>query len=244
MVQNFNDFQSFNQNIQLSFTKRTYRRLVYRVSIHLASSITCISQTTKSNLLAMFITEKAIKVIELSGEIPMLQVTEEFDFLVIAHSSHKNAGYVLELMSQDSFLSQKRIAVLGKYLANDVSLLRTKSKMNLKRFEAISEKEYIYLINSSKVIVMNSEIGTEGFGLPIAQAIFLGKSSVISQDPALIEIGENCSIQLTGTQHLDREILKEACETPFKIISNFKDRAWFDVVGEIVGVSKEVRKKP
>ena len=240
MVQNFNDFQSFNENLKISTLKREYRRIVYKLNLRLATCMTTISQTTKINLLNIFNPVKAIKVIPLSGEITRLRVVNEFDFLVIAHSTHKNATYILNLLSNDPFLSKMKIAVLGNYFSTEGSIPQSFSELNLSRFGKISDDEYVHLINSSKVIVMNSEVGTEGFGLPIGQSIYLLKSSVISRDPALVEIGENCSFELSGTQSLDEEILKKAHETLSEFNSIYKNRKWFDVALEIVQVCNKI----
>ena len=242
MVQNFNDFQSFSDNLKLSILKREYRWIVYKLNLRLATCITTISQTTKINLLNIFNPVKAVKVILLSGELPRLRIVDEFDFLVIAHSSHKNAAYILNLLSNDTFFSKMKIAVLGNYYSMEGSLPQSFSELNLTRFGKVSDSEYVHLINSSKVIVMNSEVGTEGFGLPIGQSIYLSKSSVISQDPALVEIGEKCSFQLSGIQNLDVEILKNAYEALPGFNSIYNNRMWCDVATEIVQLCNKITK--
>ena len=243
-VQEINDLQSFNSKVKISTFLRLYRRICYYFSLQIATKVITISQNSKQEIIKHFNLRKSIDVIPLSGEIPKMNLENIYDFLIIAHSQHKNAGYVVQLLDVDKFAGCN-VAILGDtVLAKKVTSRQFQSdRPRFHAFSKISDNEYYALLNASKVVVMNSEPGTEGFGLPVAQAIFAGKNVVTSNDRALQETGLGSSLILTGDISQDRQILYGAITVANSSNSIFLERTWKEVVSDMVDVFYSSRER-
>lgn len=231
MIQNINDFQSFLPQVQVSIFKRVYRWLIYQLVLRISSGITTISFETKNRLLEFYEAKKETRIIYLSGEIPHSTASPIYDFLIIAHSKHKRANYILELFSHESF-RDKRIAIIGREFNPSILSNCSAFVCELRSFENISDDEYAELLCRSEAIIMFSEIGSEGFGLPIAQAIYSRKRSYISEDPALVEVSQGSSLILINDVNADRKVLVNNSNRVPSEDNLFVTRSWKNVTDE------------
>jgi len=233
IIQNINDLQSFLPKVKINLFKRAYRWAVYSLVLRIASGITSISHETKGKIPELFRSKKKINVIYLSGELSSAQKLESYDFLIIAHSRHKRANYILELLSHERF-RDKSVAILGREYSPTKMLTCGSFVKNLQTFINLSDDDYADLFYASKSIVMFSEIGSEGFGLPIAQAIYAKKNSFISQDPALKEISKGCSLVLINDINADRNTLAHLPREMRSHENVFMSRSWKDVADDFL----------
>jgi hypothetical protein len=240
IVQNINDLQSFLPNVQVNLFKRIYRWVVYSLVLRIASGITSISHETKRRIPLSSHAKKSVKVVYLSGELASDQKIEFYDFLVIAHSEHKRANYIIDLLSNEKF-KDKSVAILGsRYSSTKVSKCRSFVR-TVHTFSDLSDTEYSDLFFMSKSIVLFSVVGSEGFGLPIAQSIFANKGSFISQDPALMEISKGYSLILTGDIEVDRMTMANSPKSLTNEKNVFTSRSWKDVVDDFLEFILEIQ---
>ena len=233
IIQNINDLQSFLPKVRINLFKRAYRWAVYSLVLRIASGITSISYETKGKIPELFRVKKKINVIYLSGELSSAQKLQSYDFLIVAHSRHKRADYILELLSHEKFRG-KSVAILGREYSQAKMLTCGSFVKNLQTFYNLSDDDYADLFYSSKSIVMFSEIGSEGFGLPIAQAIYAKKNSFISQDPALMEVSKGCSSILFNDVNADRNTLANLPREMMSQENVFMSRSWKDVADDFL----------
>lgn len=248
-VSNFNDFQSFLTNYELDPLRRAYRRLVYRIAWQLASAVTTISQHTAADVRRRYGVAKPIEVVPLSGalEIPpnLEHLQPEFDFLLPGHSAHKRVELALQALTFDR-LKDTTALVLAGPREQELNGLVSRLGLNdrVKVFGALSNVDYVQTLMSGRALVLLS-FG-EGYGLPVAEALFLHKAVVISQDQALVETGGDAvliadvddieNVVRTMSAALSQSHSSDGYEQPHPI----RERTWADVAQEFIRVCDSV----
>jgi len=180
---------------------------------------------------------KEISVLPLSGEIPRTFDEDKYDFLIVGHSQHKGASYPLNILQNEIFAGS-RIAVLGVEGRYQLETELNASHLTYSFFSNVTDNEIFEIMNNSKVIIMNSKFGTEGFGLPVAQGIYLNKNVVTSRDPALLETGKGYSHFFSGNINQDTDILIAAVGSPSNFKNLYSYRTWEDVMGDLLDILK------
>jgi len=187
-IQNLNDAQSFMEEVNVSRLIRLYRKLMVKFAIKFASEITTISESAKNSLTEIFSFPNDIHVVKLSGEIEKFRTSNFVDLIVLAHSAHKNADQVLSFLNDEQFIGY-RVLILGRFFQPELKTQLNNKGVICYEAEQLDDDSFALLINACNCLVMNSLKGSEGYGLPVAQALFLGKAVVTSGDPALAELG-------------------------------------------------------
>jgi len=240
-IQNYNDVQFLSKYFTISLSKKIYRSLIYKICGHFSTHNVAISETTAYELVKHGILHQSPKVIYLSGAIERMHLNESIDLLIIGHSKHKNFRWVLRCI-EEMRENISNVVCLVAPAFNELQDLKSDLKSDVKSgniqfVSNLSNLQYTELINSAKVVVMNSEPGTEGFGLPLAQALFLNKNIVHSLDSALIEIcGELGEVLLGKSIAEDSSKIFAAINksTNGTVGWSLENRLWCDVATDYI----------
>lgn len=232
----FNDFQSFDKNIQISPIVRTYRRWIYWVMAKKSRNVVLISENSQKEFRTRYRRAQKTNVLLLSGEVEQQDTQKVFDYAVVAHSKHKRAELVLEAISTDPTLQTSKILLLAgprqKELQSFVS--RFHATLDVLVLGAVTDRQYEEKVGSARVLVIAS-IG-EGFGLPAAQAIFRNQNLVTSLDAALLEVSKDYGI---AADPLDKQSFSKALKTSLHAShsqSIYSRRTWREVQGDLENI--------
>lgn len=241
VIVNYNDLQTFIPGFEVSASKRAYRYLIYKLLWLNADLVTAISHTTADGLTALFGQKKVVEVIPLCGElsegVPPEQalndrIPEAVNFVIPAHSKHKRAELALAALASDELSDATALLLAGPRLDE---LTRTCAALGVEGRVAVlghlSDSQYRQTLTRAGTLVMLSY--GEGFGIPVAEALTLGKNVVTSNDPALRETA--CGLGFSVDPENRRQLISRLVESlnsdegSDQIIYPLRDRSWHDV---------------
>ncbi len=185
-----------------------FNRLIFRQCVKNADGLTCVSEKTFERLVYHFSSvenSKPVKIIynyvDFSGfrpEIPrFLKNDTKMSFLltVAQHRKNKNLDVLVEAFSQllnDNKISDStKLIVVGspgpetQNLVQQINNLGQQDTIHLVSYLSDSELQWLYL--RAQLFVIPS--ATEGFCLPLAEALYFSCPCVCSDIPILREIG-------------------------------------------------------
>lgn len=229
-VQFVNDLQFLTQSHGIKYL---YKRLILNLVIRNTKKIAVISDATRLRLDSYKQIKSQIRTIYLSGELKIkieTAPTPLYDFLVIGHSIHKRGEKFLEICRNNRMFNARIVFLQGQ---RHVDVQKFHELKNLTFRGAVSSDEYASLLANSRSLVMFSEPGTEGFGLPVAQALYLGRKTIISGDPALSEISMGSSrildeeVDLITLEQLNLDSVENQMKWPLR------DRTWLNVAADV-----------
>jgi glycosyltransferase involved in cell wall biosynthesis len=213
-------------------------RLFLRQCIQQSDGLTCVSQATLKQLQFFFAagTRKPVTVIynsvnfsRLSPRYPQ-QLTEQaaepgipFLLAVAQHRKNKNLNWLIqayaELRQSNRLPDKTELILVGSsgpetaMLQQQIAALRLQSQVHL--LATIQDEELCWLYQHCQVYVVCSS--TEGFCLPLAEALYLGCKVVCSDIPILREVAlTDCTyfkVQDDPVQHL-ADAIAEAIDQP------------------------------
>jgi glycosyltransferase involved in cell wall biosynthesis len=194
------------------FPRRTLllRRISYRLGYRQSRAIACISESTKTNLLANHphLSNKVVRVVHLgSDHVAAWPIPQPEKDYAIAFGQHTNKNVALVLRGWAELKAQEEtlhLFVFGlpegqrEVAAALVSELGLSDQVTLLPW--LSAEEFHKYFTSASLVVFPSDF--EGFGLPAVEAMSLGIPLVISSDPALLEVtGGHAVIVPSETSH-------------------------------------------
>lgn len=200
------DLRSELRPEQFSRGRRLLRSASYARSYRLASGLICVSRRTLEDLRARHprLHATPAAVVHHGGDHVHTWSGARRDGPVVAfaHHTNKNPELVLEAWAQ---LRERRgpvpaLTLLGAPAALRSRLSRVVTQLALEDHVSISgfldEDAFRNVFAAASVVLLPSDF--EGFGLPVLEAMALGKPVVISPDPALREVSGGHAIEMRG----------------------------------------------
>lgn len=181
---------------QFGRVQRWARKLIWGYNFRVASAVACVSERTRQDLLRhRGMAGKAVVVAHLGADHVDGWPTPERDehpyALACGHFANKNADVALAawaaLAQRGETLPLKVTGVPPGARADlEARAVSLGIAQQVEFFEWLPEDAFRALFAGADLLVFPSDF--EGFGLPVAEAMRLGKRVIISADPALIEI--------------------------------------------------------
>jgi glycosyltransferase involved in cell wall biosynthesis len=219
-----------------------FNRLFLKICIQQSDGLTCVSRTTLDRFKFFFpncVDRQELRVIynivefdDVQPEIPdLFQEKASMPFLlsVAQHRKNKNLGLLIDayafLLNSHQIENSTSLIIVGSHGPETETLLRQiqdlKLSANIYLLAAIDDSELSWLYQHCKVFVMPSS--TEGFCLPLAEALHLSCQVVCSDIPIFREIGSSdCTyfdLQVDPISNLANAIL-QVIEQPLLFHSN------------------------
>lgn len=191
--------------------KGWFNRAILQQCLHNADAIACVSRTTKAALeryTARGIRRKSTVIYNCVERHAVSEIyapqdispSEPFLLCVAQHRRNKNLLLLLRIFKRlylcDDVPESMRLVIVGirgpetKHIHARMCELRIESKVAL--LEGISEAELQWCYRNCEALVVPSS--TEGFGLPVIEALLVGCRVVSSDIPVLREIADgHCS---------------------------------------------------
>jgi glycosyltransferase involved in cell wall biosynthesis len=238
-VVSLHDLYPYEIPMNFGFPKFIFNRLALRECLAAADAIACVSEATKSKLrlyLPAFASKATMiyncvepQLAELLSR-PEGLGEEPFLLCVAQHRKNKNLRALIQvfrrLLLAGGIAANTKLLIVGITgpETRSIERLRTQSGLNnsvLMR-EGLSEAELGWCYRNCEALISPSL--TEGFGLPVAEAILAGCRVVCSEIPAHWEIGAGrcrfVNLQFTGEEKLADAIkasLREPKPRPFAL---------------------------
>jgi glycosyltransferase involved in cell wall biosynthesis len=216
-VVTLHDLYPFQIPSNFGFPKSIFNRAILRQCLRGATSIACVSENTRI-LLSVYmppsIQQKALRIyncveseIECAAESPIPDYKNEPFFLCIAqHRRNKNLLFLVRaferLLRSGQVDAATRLLIIGipgpETRAIHRAIERAALYKNIALMGGLSDAELQWCYRNCSVVLAPSI--TEGFGLPVAEALLAGCRVVCSDIPAFREVGgEHCSyVRLNG----------------------------------------------
>jgi glycosyltransferase involved in cell wall biosynthesis len=214
------------------YRKVLFNRLILQQCLRSADAIVCISDATR-NLLKKYASEEVWnkstriyisleppRLCSLRSPIPGWR-SEPFLLSVAQHRRNKNIPLLIEafnrLLRPRKLDSRMKLVIVGIAGPETRRIHQLISRLNLGRsihlLEGLTEPELQWCYARSEVVVAPSS--TEGFGLPVVEALLAGCRVVCSDIPAFREVGgEHCRfVNLKGNA---QERLSETIEAALR----------------------------
>ena len=204
-VVSLHDLYPYEIPMNFGFPKFIFNRLSLRQCLGAVNTIACVSEATKGKLrryLPAF-SGKAVRIYNCvepwpSGEVPRpVKALGNEPFLMCVAQHRKNKNLVLLIRVFKRLLDAGRIPATTRLLIVGIPGPETRSIQRLiaqasllervKLREGLSEAELQWCYRNCEALVSPSV--TEGFGLPVAEALLAGCRMVCSEIPAHWEIG-------------------------------------------------------
>jgi glycosyltransferase involved in cell wall biosynthesis len=206
VVVSLHDLYPYEIPRNFGFSKALFNRIILRECLHSANGIACVSQITLQRLGEYLpsMQRKAVRIFNsvmppqaVAGQPPVFG-WEEMPFLlcVAQHRRNKNIPLLLqifaELLESRRIDSEMKLLVVGirgpetQHIQHAIKRYRLQNRVML--LDGLSEAELQWCYSRCEALVAPS--GTEGFGLPIAEALLAGCRIICSEIPAFCEVGE------------------------------------------------------
>ena len=202
-VVSLHDLYPYDEPDNFGFPKVFFNRVFLQQCLREIDSVVCVSQTTLARLKVRFprvAHRKAVVIhncITIGFEKPVVPVGQRTPFaLVIAqHRANKNillALRVFEELLNRKAIDQRTLLLLvgnrGPETSAIASFIQHQAlERHVKFIDRVTDGELKWLYENCQVLLVPSSI--EGFGLPLAEALFCGSRVVCSDIPAFREIG-------------------------------------------------------
>ena len=230
-VVSLHDLYPYEIPMNFGFPKFIFNRLTLRQCLSAVDSIACVSEATKRQLqkyLPSF-SEKAIRIynsIEPSDpqHVSRPERWNDGPFLlcVAQHRKNKNLKLLIrafrQLLTTGTVAEETRLLIVGiqgpetRTIHRMISLSALGGRVHLR--EGLSEAELQWCYRNCEVLVSPSI--TEGFGLPVAEALLAGCRVVCSEITAHWEIGAGrcrfVNLQYDGERKLAEAIVESLSE--------------------------------
>jgi glycosyltransferase involved in cell wall biosynthesis len=201
------DLYPYEIPMNFGFPKFILNRIVLQQCLRKVNAIACVSDTTLVRLKQYTpeaVWEKAVRIYNCVEAEPVSAVTppipgwrgERFLLCVAQHRRNKNIPLLIRtfhrMLCAGAVASDMKLVVIGitgpetHYIHRLVKVLNISERLCF--LEGVSESELQWCYSQCEVVVTPSS--TEGFGLPIAEALLAGCRIVCSDIPAFREIGD------------------------------------------------------
>ena len=202
-VATLHDLYPYDVPESCGFPRAFLMRRVLRKAIANADAIACVSQTTLSRLRELFprAAQKSVKIFnvvrrwEVTPRMPAGVPFRDFALMVAQHRRNKNLLLALEgfaqLRQQKVITPNAGLVIVGSAGPETPAIKRTIATLQLEgavlTISAISDAELCWLYKHCLLFLVTST--TEGFCLPLVEAMLAGCRIVCSDIPVLREIG-------------------------------------------------------
>jgi glycosyltransferase involved in cell wall biosynthesis len=210
------DLYPYEIPMNFGFPKFIFNRIVLRQCLRNVDAVACVSDTTLLRLkryTPSAVWEKAVRIFNCVEAAPVYDVEtpiqgwegERFLLSVAQHRRNKNIPLLIQtfhrLLSTRQIDADMKLLIIGIGGPETANIRRLVSALGLAgdvRFlEGVSESELQWCYAQCEAVVCPSL--TEGFGLPIAEALLAGCRVVCSDIPAFREVGDgNCRFVALG----------------------------------------------
>ena len=247
VVTSIHDLYAYEFPENFGYFKANFNRLFFQRCLKESDSLTCVSRHTAERLLHHFpelenkkrinVTYNFVDFDDIDPQKPdcwSQQCASPFILTVAQHRKNKNLDLLLLAYSQlveEGTVSQTiSLILVGSSGPETPTLLHLIRELKLQNqvhlLSSISDGELRWLYQNSTLFVTPS--ATEGFCVPLAEALYFSCPCVSSDIPVLREIGENhCNyfkLEGNSVSNLKSAIAKSLLESPTRILptSEFK----------------------
>lgn len=212
VVATIHDLYPYECPENFGYQQVLFNRLFLQQCIHQSDGLTCVSQTTLESLKRFFPqvnSQKTISVIynyvDFSEIIPQFPVklkdnlSSTFLLTVGQHRKNKNLDWLIQafslLLKNNKLDTSTKLVILGSSGPETNNLTKLIAQLFLENqvliLSAINDKELCWLYQNCQCFIIPSS--TEGFCIPLAEALSLSCRVVCSDIPIFKEIGsEHC----------------------------------------------------
>lgn len=189
-----------------------FNRLFLQQCIHQSDGLTCVSQTTLASLNHFFpkinskkITSVIYNYVDFSGITPQSLKIENklynpFLLTIGQHRKNKNLDLLIQsfalLLQQNKLPSSTKLVIVGSSGPETDHLSQLISQLSLEEqvlmVSAINDSELCWLYQNCQLFIIPSS--TEGFCIPLAEALYLSCRVVCSAIPIFEEVGSEACI--------------------------------------------------
>ena len=236
VVATVHDLYPYECPENFGFPQVWFNRLFLSQCVHNATGITCVSQVTLKALKSYFekvISKKKVSVVynyvDLSSlkpqppQTPLLNETSHFLLTVAQHRKNKNLDLLIQaynlLLDSNKLNAESKLVIVGSSgpeTATILSLIKTHSlQEKVILLNSIDDTELCWLYRSCQLFVIPSS--TEGFCLPLVEALSLGAKTLCSDLPIFREVGDSSNCHYFS---LDSEPAENLAEKIAEIIGD------------------------
>lgn len=207
-VVTLHDLYPYDVPENFGFPKVLFNQLVLRQCLQMVDAIACVSRSTLARLQAVeprLALAKAVVVYNSVEPLPQVSASsplplwngEPFLLCVAQHRRNKNILFLLRvferLLRTGELRPQSRLVIVGIPGPETNAILRFLAHANIADrvvlLNGISEEELQWCYRNCELLLAPSL--TEGFGLPVAEALLAGCRVICSDIPAFRELGGN-----------------------------------------------------
>lgn len=210
VVATIHDFYPFENPDNFGFPNYIFNQLFTKICVKNADGITCVSQVTLSRLRYYFpkIYRKKLSTVIYnyvnfqniqSKSINMIENTP-FILAVAQHRKNKNLDLLVQtygfLVRNEQINSQTKLLIVGSEGPETKKLVQLVNNLSLEKSviftSSLSDPELCWLYQNCELFVCPSS--SEGFCLPLVEALYFSCKIVCSDIPILREVGDsNCT---------------------------------------------------
>lgn len=210
VVATIHDFYPFENPDNFGFPNYIFNQLFTKVCVKNADGITCVSQVTLSKLRYYFpkIYRKKLSAVIYNYvnfqniQSKSIDVRENTPFLlaVAQHRKNKNLDLLVQtygfLVRNEQINSQTKLVIVGSEGPETKKLVQLVNNLSLEKSviftSSLSDPELCWLYQNCELFVCPST--SEGFCLPLVEALYFSCKIVCSDIPILREVGDsNCT---------------------------------------------------
>lgn len=241
IVLTLHDLYPYEIPDNFGFPKVLFNRAILQQCLHAADSVACVSETTRHRL-GQYATraciEKSLRIYncveaesDCATESPIPGWGGEPYLLSVSqHRRNKNLPLLVRafhrLLHEHQVHRHMRLVVVGICGPETSRIYKLISELSLQKravfLEGLSEPQLQWCYRNCEAVVAPSE--TEGFGLPVAEALLAGSRVICSDIPAFREIDEhNCHFVTLGMGEEERlaaaiaESLRQPAPAPVEL---------------------------
>jgi glycosyltransferase involved in cell wall biosynthesis len=207
VVVSLHDLYPYDEPDNFGFPKVLFNRIFLKKCLKEVDCIACVSEATLSRLRARaprVANRKAFTIhncatIQYCKSKPLLMGKHHYFLIVAQHRANKNISLALEVFDQllcsGNLPKDALLVLVGNQGPDTLEISKVIKRRllgkNIKLFMGVSDEELKWLYENCDLLVAPSS--TEGFGLPVLEALLCGSRVVCSDISAFREIaGEAC----------------------------------------------------
>jgi len=230
VVATIHDFYPYECPENFGYPQALFNRLFLQQCIHQSDALTCISKTTLESLKRFFPSIDSKKIISVIynyvdfSEIipqPLVKLEDNFcsTFLLTngQHRKNKNLDLLIQvfalLLQANKLESSTKLIIVGSsgpetaYLSQLIAQLSLEGQVLM--ISAINDSELCWLYQNCQLFIIPSS--TEGFCIPLVEALDLSCRVVCSAIPIFKEVGSDCvyfDLQENPVENLSQAIIQ------------------------------------
>jgi glycosyltransferase involved in cell wall biosynthesis len=233
IVTTLHDLYPYDAPDNFGFPKVLGHRVLLRTCLQHSDRIVCDSDFTRHRLTAVFghhVSRKAIRIYscvepsDICERRPSLDELRDRPFLlcVAQHRSNKNLGLLLrgfaKMLGEKLISENTLLLMIGSTGPETPALLRLISSLalqaSIRLAQDLPDAELAWLYRNTILSLCTSTV--EGFGLPVAEALWYGARTVCSDIPVFREVGrDSCTFFSLASANPVQDLLR-ACDVALR----------------------------